>query len=43
MESDLRALKDDKDIARPDLLVMEPEANDGREPRSLLQRLELQR
>lgn len=43
MESDLRALKDHKDIAWPDLLVMKPEANSGRETRSLLQRLELQR
>jgi len=43
MEPDLRALEDHKDITRPDLLVVKPEANDRGKPCGLLHGLELQR
>jgi len=43
MEPDLRALEDHKDVTRPDLLVVEPEANDRGKPCGLLHGLELQR
>ena len=43
MKSNFRTFKDHKDITRPDLLVMKPETNDRRAPRSLLQGFELQR